>query len=166
MLSARSEGPLGRFAGVYCAAEDFSFGCRHRCAFAWSVETLPPCRCKRSALGVRAWLPAGSRSISFKRLTPARNPRTAGDPRIGRRHARQDGESPATPWHIPVLRGSDRAQSTRRPRADDGPLGHAVTGVRSQGEEVRSWHHQCPQCEIPALETLARGREPVCRAFH
>jgi hypothetical protein len=50
---ARVEGEieiaLGRFAGVDRAAEDFSFGGRRRCAFAWSVETRPPCRCKRSA---------------------------------------------------------------------------------------------------------------------
>jgi putative SOS response-associated peptidase YedK len=31
------------------------------------------------------------------------------------------------------------------------------SGVRSQGEEARSGGHQCPQCEIPALETLAWG---------
>ena len=83
--------------------------------------------------------------------------RPTGDPRIGWRHARQDGKSPASLGHIPGLRGPDRAQSPRRPGADDGALGHAVPGVRSQGEEVRSGRHQCPQCEIPALEALARG---------
>jgi putative SOS response-associated peptidase YedK len=45
-------------------------------------------------------------------------------------------------------------------------LGHAIPGVRSQGEEIRSGRHQCPQCEIPTLEALAWDREPVCRAFH
>ena len=40
--------------------------------FAGSVETLPPSRCKRSAL------PAGSRSIFFKRLPPARSPKKRG----------------------------------------------------------------------------------------
>jgi hypothetical protein len=48
---ARVEGeieiPLGRFAGVDRAAEDFSFGGRHRCAFAWGVETRPPCHMSR-----------------------------------------------------------------------------------------------------------------------
>jgi len=47
---------LGRFARADRAAKDFSFGYGHRCAFAWSVETLPPCRCKRPASGVGAWL--------------------------------------------------------------------------------------------------------------
>src|ERR1700730_142949 len=69
---------FGRFAGVDRAAKDFSFGGRHRCAFAWSVETQLPCRCQRSVSGCRARLPAGSCSISFERLAPLRSPKKRG----------------------------------------------------------------------------------------
>jgi hypothetical protein len=92
--------------------------------------------------------------------------RPTSDPRVRGQHARQERTSPASLWHIPGLRGSDRTQSPRRRELMMARWGMLSTSVRSQGEEVRSRRHQCPQCEISELEAPAWGGEPVCRPFH
>ena len=90
----------------------------------------------------------------------------AGHPRVRPRHARPDRQPAAAARHLPGLCRADRPQPARRPRADHGALGHALAGLRAEGQEVRSGRHQRPQRQVAALAALARRREPLRRALH
>ena len=76
------------------------------------------------------------------------------------------GNLPPFPAHLSRLCRPDRPQSAGRARTDHGALGHALAGLCAEGQEFRSGRHQCPQCRLAALATLARGRQPLHRALH
>ena len=93
--------------------------------------------------------------------------RPAGDPRIGRRHARLgQATSRLCSGIFP-----DYAAPIVRNQPDGRELTMARWGMPSpvfalKGTQLRSRRHQYPQRQIPALAALARRREPLRRAFH
>ena len=85
----------------------------------------------------------------------------ASDPGVVARHERLNGQHAAPARNLSRLLGANGPQSARRERVDHGQVGDALARLCIAGQEVRSGHHQRPQCQIPALATLARHREPV-----
>ena len=83
------------------------------------------------------------------------------DPGVGARHERPNGQHAAPARNLSRLLGANGPQSARRERVDHSQVGDALARLCIAGQEVRSGHHQRPQCQIPALATLARHREPV-----
>ena len=90
----------------------------------------------------------------------------AGHPRAGPRHERPHRQHAAAARDLPGLCRADRPQPARGPRAGHGALGHAVAGLRAEGQEVRPGRHQRPQRQVAALAALARRRAPLRRALH
>ena len=91
---------------------------------------------------------------------------TGGDHRDDARHAGLDRQSAAAARHLSGLFRPHRAQFGGRPRAYHGALGHAITGLRAEGPQVRSRHYQCAQRGFAALAALAQYRAALCRALH
>ncbi len=54
---------------------------------------------------------------------------------------------------------ADRPRRCRGPRTCDGPLGHALAGVRAQGPRQRSGRNKYPQRLVATLAAMARRRE-------
>ena len=76
------------------------------------------------------------------------------------------GNLPPLPGVFPDYAAPIVRNQPERPRADHGPLGHALARLCAEGQEVRSGRHQRPQRQVAALAALARRREPLRRALH
>jgi hypothetical protein len=76
------------------------------------------------------------------------------------------GNLPLLPGIFPDYAAPIVQKHRRRPGTDDGTVGNAIAGFCPEGPQLRSGRHQCLECRVAALASLAGHGEPVPRPIH